>query len=191
MNRLTFLFLLLLSVLPLALQSQPDRVYTKLSEIKHPEQVYQLKLRYKRLHRVPDVVWQCSNLRSLDLSHNLIDTLSPQIAQLSQLEELHMGRNRLRALPAELGGLKRLRVLNLSRNPLLDLPAELGSLSSLERLVIWSTGVISLPPSFVALDGTLKEVDMRVCPMTYDDQVAIDELLPSVRKRWDHVCNCK
>ena len=51
--------------------------------------------------------------------------------------------------------------------------------------------IFRFPPGFAALDATLQLIDMRVCPMTYDDQQAIEALLPSPEKKWDRVCNCK
>ena len=174
-----------------AAQAQPGRVYTSLAQIKDPRQVYHLRVRHKRLRHVPAVVFQCGNLRTLDLSKNFIDTLSPAIASLSHLEVLNLNRNKLRHVPPELGRLASLRVLDLGRNPLLELPPELGALRGLRRLALWMTGVVELPPTFVALDATLQELDLRACPLTYDNQEAIAQLLPTPKKRWNYVCNCQ
>ncbi len=170
--------------------AQPDKVYTRLTEIKDPLQVYQLELNYKRYKKIPPVVFECTNLRRLDLSKNFIDTLPPEIGTLTQLQELNLNRNRLAHVPAALGQLQQLRRLNLSRNPLMELPEEVGTLSQLEELVLWMTGIVEFPPTFVALNATLRRLDMRACPLTYDHQQAIEELLPGVEKRWDYVCNC-
>ena len=131
------------------------------------------------------------NLRTLDLGCNFIDSIPPEIGTLTSLEILNLRRNRIRSIPPEVGNLKNLRKINFSRNPILDLPDEMGNLTSLEELVLWCTGVISFPPSFVALNYTLKLIDLRVCPLTWDDQQAIEQLLPTPRKRWDYVCNCQ
>lgn len=185
------MFLMMLCSMALAASAQRDRVYKSLKEVRNPDSVFVLKLRYKRLRQIPPKVFTFRNLRVLDLGCNFIDSIPPQIASLSQLEELVLRRNKLRVIPPEVGSLSRLRILNLSRNPILDLPDELSQLSRLEELIIWCTGVVAFPPSFVALDRTLRVIDMRVCPMTYDDQQAIEDLLPSPRKRWDYVCNCQ
>ncbi|MBQ3949267.1 MAG: leucine-rich repeat domain-containing protein, partial [Bacteroidales bacterium] len=100
-------------------------------------------------------------------------------------------RNRIRTVPPEVGQLTRLRRINLSRNPILELPDEMGNLVRLEDLILWMTGVVAFPPTFVALNESLKVIDLRVCPLTWDDQQAIEELLPLPRKRWDYVCNCQ
>lgn len=188
-KHLAFLVLATLCMAPVA--AQPDKVYTSISQIKNPLQVYQLQIRYKRLKRIPPVVFECKNLRVLDLSKNFIDTLPPEIGALTSLEELNLNRNKLRSVPPEMGRLTSLRVLNLSRNPILELPPEMCALTKLEELILWMTGVVEFPPTFVSLNGTLKQLDMRACPMTYDNQETVEALLPSPKKRWDYVCNCK
>lgn len=170
---------------------QEDKIYKSLSEVKDPSQVYHLKLSWKRLRKIPPCVFTYTNLRTLDLSNNNIDTIPGEITSLKNLQELDLGRNRIHVIPAHIGQLTNLKLLDLNRNPILDLPDEMSGLVNLEKLILWSTGVVSFPPSFVVLNYSLKLIDMRVCPMTYDNQVAIEELLPSPRKRWDHTCNCQ
>ncbi len=185
------LLLLVVMALTLPAGAQRNRVYKSLKEVRHVDSVYVLKLNYKRLRQIPSKVFEMRNLRELDLGRNFIDSIPPEIGRLSRLERLDLRRNKLRSVPAELGKLTRLKYLNLSRNPILDLPDEMGNLTQLEELIIWCTGVVSFPPSFVALDATLRLVDMRVCPMRWEDQEAVEALLPSPRKRWDYVCNCQ
>lgn len=166
-------------------------MYKSLGEIRNPDDVYILRLNYKRLRAIPEKVFTLGNLRELDLGKNSIDSIPADIAKLKDLRILDLSRNHLRTIPPELGQLTQLRELDLSRNPLLELPEEMGSLVHLRKLVLWSTGIVSFPPTFVALNGSLEVIDMRVCPMTWDDQQAIEDLLPTPRKRWDYVCNCK
>lgn len=175
----------------MTVMAQRDRVYKSMKEVRNVDSVYTLQLRFKRLRQIPPKVFEMRNLRRLDLGRNFIDSIPPEIGRLKNLEELDLRRNRIRAVPPEMGQLTNLRILNMSRNPILDLPDEMGALSKLEELILWCTGVISFPPSFVALDGSLKLIDLRVCPLKWDDQEAIRELLPTPRKRWDYVCNCQ
>lgn len=171
--------------------AQRDRVYKSLKDVRNPDSVYVLQLHFKRLREIPAKIFEMRNLRRLDLGRNFIDSIPPQIGQLTNLQELDLRRNRIRTVPPELGRLTELRVLNLSRNPILELPDQMSALTKLEELILWCTGVIALPPSFVALDATLKVIDLRVCPLKWEDQEAIRELLPTPRKRWDYVCNCQ
>ncbi len=184
------LFVLLLTFAFCA-SAQKDRVYKSLKEVRNPDSVYILKLNYKRLRQIPPKVFAMHNLRKLDLGRNFIDSIPPEIGTLVNLEELNLHRNRIRNVPPELGRLTRLRRINLSRNPILELPDAMGNLVNLQELILWCTGIISFPPTFVALNESLKLIDLRVCPLSWDDQQAIEELLPSPRKRWDYVCNCK
>ncbi|MBQ9473313.1 MAG: leucine-rich repeat domain-containing protein [Bacteroidales bacterium] len=150
-----------------------------------------LDLSRRRLRAVPPEVYTMTNLRHLNLSHNRLDSLDERLLLLTRLDTLLLGRNRLRHVPEWIGNMRSLRLLDMSRNPILDLPPSMANLTRLERLVLWSTGVVSVPQEMGALNYTLKELDLRVCPMTYDDQKAVEEILPTPRKRWDHVCNCK
>ena len=187
----TILFILIICLGCVSVMAQRDRVYKSLKDVRNPDSVYNLQLRFKRLKQIPPKVFEMRNLRRLDLGRNFIDTIPPEIGLLTNLEELDLRRNKIRVVPAEMGKLTNLRIINLSRNPILELPDEMSALTKLEELIIWCTGVIAFPPSFVALDSSLKVIDMRVCPLKWDDQEAIRELLPSPRKRWDYVCNCQ
>ncbi len=171
--------------------AQRDKVYKSLSDVRNLDSVYVLKMNYRRLKTIPPKVFEMRNLRILDLGCNFIDSIPPGIERLANLEVLDMRRNRIRTIPAQIGQLRKLKRLNMSRNPILDLPDEMSALENMEELVLWCTGVVSFPPSFVALNYTLKLIDLRVCPLTWDDQQAIEQLLPTPRKRWDYVCNCK
>lgn len=189
MKRL-FLFLVFISI-GILLAAQPNKIYKSMKEVRRPDSVYHLKLNFKRLKKIPEKVFEMHNLRTLDLGRNFIDSIPPEIGTLTKLEILDLRRNKIRIVPPEIGKLVNLKKLILSRNPILDLPDEMGNLTQLEELILWCTGIVSFPPSFVALNYTLKLIDMRVCPLSWDDQQAIEQLLPTPRKRWDYVCNCK
>lgn len=179
-----------LFLMPALLTAQPDRVYRSLDEVTVPDSVFVLKLTHKRLKAIPQDVFAFHNLRVLDLSKNFIREIPAEIGRLSSLEELNLERNHIRTVPDEMGNLVQLCRLNLSRNPILNLPASMGNLCRLEELRIWSTGVIDFPASFASLNYTLKVIDMRACPLTYDNQEAIEQLLPTPQKKWFRTCNC-
>ncbi len=183
--------LIILAVMATSVAAQPDKVYKSLKDIKNPEKVYVLKLRYKRLKQVPQEVFKCVNLRELDLGCNFIDSIPPEIGELQNLEVLNLERNWLHTLPEEMGQLANLRRIDLNRNPLQELPPSMGALYNLERLVIWQTGVTELPLTFATLDGNLKILDMRECYLSEEQATAICEILPSVKKLWTISCNCR
>lgn len=161
----TLLVALLLAVASFA---QPNRTYRSLDEVTDPALVVKLDLHKQRLHTFP-----------------------PEIFTFSNLEELNLSRTRLQEVPDSLHLLPRLRVLNLSRNPLLALPPSLASLTQLQQLTLYLTGIVALPSECKSLNYTLQVLDLRACPLTYDDQEALTLLLPTPKKRWDHVCNCQ
>lgn len=191
MQKIFLIFVLVLLASVGQSVAQPDRVYRSLDEVKDPQQVYVLHLRWKRLRAIPQEIFSFTNLRELDLSRNNIDSIPPEIAQLQHLQVLVLSRNLIRHLPMEVGLLSELQHIDLNRNPIASLPDEMAYLSSLRELVLWSTNVTSLPEVFVELEGKLQLLDMRSCSLSYDEQQAIETLLPSVRKRWDQACNCR
>ncbi|MBR3724358.1 MAG: leucine-rich repeat domain-containing protein [Bacteroidales bacterium] len=159
--------LLMFMFLSVAAVAQPDRVYKSLKDVSDPEEVYILRLRGKRLKRIPPQVYGMTNLRELDLQGNRIASLSDSIVLLANLERLV-----------------------LSRNPIDSLPPVMAGMEQLRELVLWSTRVTSLPKEFAVLDGTLELLDLRSCRLLLDEQEAIEALLPSVKKLWDYACNC-
>ena len=156
-----------LALWPTLTWAQPDRLYTSLDEVESPTEVYRLRLRHKRLKEVPAEVLSMTNLRELDLRGN-----------------------RLTHLPEGIGRLVHLERLEVSRNPLYTLPDSLAALPELRELVLWSTRVTVLPESYAVLDGRLKLIDLRSCPLSPANQEAIQRLLPSVEKLWDRACDC-
>lgn len=189
MKKLIVAIILILIAMP-QVAAQRDKVYKSLKGIRHPEDVYVLKLTFKRLKSIPPAVFTYTNLRELDLGCNFIDSVPPEIANLKHLEKLNLERNWLHYLPEEIGDLENLKLLDASRNPLQELPENMGQLKRLEKLVLWSTGITELPPTFVALDGTLTLIDLRECYLTEEQMESICTLIPSVKKLWTIGCNC-
>lgn len=147
--------------------AQPDRIYKSLDEVTDPAEVYNLRLRNKRLKTVPVEVYGMTNLHELDLRGNHISELSDSIILLQNLQRLE-----------------------LSRNPLMGLPAVMAQMESLRELVLWDTYVTDFPATFDRLDGTLELLDLRSCPLLPADQERIARMLPSVKRLWDKACNC-
>ena len=189
LKRLLLFSFLMAATAPLL--AQPDKVYRSLSDVKDPQQVYILHLRWKRLRDIPPEVFTFTNLRELDLGRNNIDSIPPDIARLPHLQKLVLERNLIRRLPMEIGLLGELQYLDLNRNPIDSLPDNLAYLPALRELVLWSTNITTIPDSFSELDGTLRLLDLRSCSLSYDEQQAIEQLLPNTKKQWDQACNCK
>lgn len=89
----------------------------------------------------------------LDLSGKQIEKWSQVTAgaDLSVVANLDLGHNRLTALPPEIGDLTALTSLNLNNNRLTELPPEIGNLKGLTSLNINFNQVAAFPPEFSRL----------------------------------------
>lgn len=182
--------LLLLAALPASF-AQRNRVYTSLDEVVCPDSVFELNLKRAGLREFPVRILEFRNLEKLDMSRNKMIKLPVEINCLKNLIYLNLNHNRLDSVPKELGQLEKLETLILSRNRILELPAELGELCNLKELRLLSNGIISLPENFRKLDKTLKILDLRANPQTYEQQEQIKSVLPSVEIKMTYVCNCQ
>lgn len=96
-----------------------------------------LDLSNQGLTKVPDNVFNMTNLQELNISNNKITgALQSQIGQLKNLKVLNASNNLMTGVPAEVGQLTNLQILNLSNNQLTGLPNELGNLKNLQTFNI-------------------------------------------------------
>jgi len=96
-----------------------------------------LDLSGQNLKRVPNEVFEKTNLEELDLSDNEIEgAIQAEVRHLTKLRVLDLSNNKMTGLPAEVGQLHYLEELNLSNNEFTGLPYELGNLKKLKILDI-------------------------------------------------------
>ncbi|XP_045915029.1 leucine-rich repeat-containing protein 69 isoform X2 [Micropterus dolomieu] len=93
----------------------------------------------------PDVIDGLHNLVVLNLNHNQIQRLPPEIKSLRRLQHLSVLDNQLEEVPAELGHLTMLSELNLTSNNLSWLPQQLYQCKELTRLYVARNKLTSLP----------------------------------------------
>lgn len=123
-----------------------------------------LDLSENQLVELPDAIRHCSSLLSLELRHNKLQALPPElppnltylnirnnkVARLpnvlpASLEELWLERNGLVRLPAGFGHeLPRLKVLMLGDNKLRSLPSTISFMVALEELDLRNNRLVSL-----------------------------------------------
>nr|XP_020762414.1 leucine-rich repeat-containing protein 57 isoform X1 [Odocoileus virginianus texanus] len=93
-----------------------------------------------------------SNLRTIDLSNNKIESLPPVVlGKFTLLKSLSLNNNKLTALPDELCNLKKLETLSLNNNQLRELPSTFGQLSALKTLSLSGNQLRALPPQLCSL----------------------------------------
>ncbi|CAG5866966.1 leucine-rich repeat-containing protein 57 [Menidia menidia] len=97
-----------------------------------------------------------SNLRTVDLSGNKIQTLPPSIGNFLLLKSLTLNSNRLTGLPGDIGKLKKLETLSLNGNLIQELPPSLGQLKALRTLSLAGNRISEFPLGL----GTLRHLDV-------------------------------
>ncbi|KIY68170.1 L domain-like protein [Cylindrobasidium torrendii FP15055 ss-10] len=119
---------------------------------------------------------QMKNLRTLDLSFNLIKAVPPTISSLSSLETVYFVQNKISKIGTELSACTRLRSLELGGNRIRDLAA-LPSLPALEELWLGKNKITSLAP--------LKDIalpKLRILSIQSNRITKIEALPPSLEE---------
>jgi Leucine-rich repeat (LRR) protein len=99
----------------------------------------------KLLGPIPASIGNLTQLETLRLEYNDIDSIPPEIGSLVNLQTLNLFANDIPSLPPEIGDLSGLQWLSLAANPMTSLPDEIGNLVSLDTLYIGNIGLTSLP----------------------------------------------
>jgi len=101
-----------------------------------------------RLTKIPDDVFHLTHLRSLDISHQNIDSIPDDIVKLRNLASLKLNLNRLTSIPKCLSTLPELRVLDIGHNRFDKFPEAVLKLSTLESLDLSGHVGLGLPSEF-------------------------------------------
>jgi leucine-rich repeat protein SHOC2 len=104
--------------------------------------------------------WEVCPLAKLDLSHNEIAELPPQVANLVDLLSLKLRGNRLESLPSTLGNCRSLRHIDLTSNSISLLSHLDGSLSDLQECFLSENSLVQLP-SFLLSAHELKVLELN------------------------------
>ena len=116
------------------------------------------------LKELPSEFGQLTQLTSLGLNSNYLDSLPTELGQLTRLKWLDLGWNILKELPTEFGQLTQLTSLDLATDWELEatlmLPTEFGQLTRLKWLDLNSNNLEVLPTEFGQLTQ-LKWLDLE------------------------------
>ena len=140
--------------------------------------VVSLKLFKNHLRMLPSEMFSAIQLRRLDLSQNLLETVSPDLFALPNLEYLSLGHNRLKEIPETSNWSSSLLSLDLSENLLSTLPQGIQH-SSIEILNL-SRNQFTLVPKCLCRVRTLTSLDLSYMPISY---------LPKEMEHLDHLVN--
>lgn len=130
--------------------------------------VVNLKLFKNYLRKLPSVMICATQLRRLDLSQNLLVTVSTDLFALPNLEYLSLAHNRLKEVPETSSWSASLLSLDLSKNLLSTLPQGMQH-SSIEILNL-SKNQFTLVPKCLYRICTLTSLDLSYMPIIIPPQ---------------------
>jgi Leucine-rich repeat (LRR) protein len=113
-----------------------------------------LTIRDENLKTIPEELFLCTKLRSIDLTMNKIEKISNNIDKWTNLEELDINYSPLRTVPPTIGKLRRLKVIWFLDDNISELPDEITGLDSLKELNLNGNPIRHLPASI----GKLKNL---------------------------------
>lgn len=107
-----------------------------------------------------DKWWECADLTSIDLANNSIQSLPAGVGALEWLVNLNMSHNKLSSVPPELFELPGLKKVDFSFNCLSSLPDNVGYAPELVHLSLNDNRFATLPPSLDQL-GSLQVLEVN------------------------------
>ena len=126
--------------------------------------VVSLKLVNNHLRNLPSEISSATQLRRLDLSRNLLETVTPNLFSLPNLEYISVGHNRLKEIPETSNWSASLLSLDLSENLLSSLPQGIQH-SSIEILNL-SKNQFTVVPKCLCRIRTLTSLDLSYLPIS-------------------------
>jgi len=104
-----------------------------------------LDLTDQGLSRLPDSLFQLTDLQMLHLSLNYLCELPREIGLITSLQQIHLDNNELTHLPREICNLTNLQILSAAHNKLKSVPPEIGNLKLLGGLQLHNNQLKYLP----------------------------------------------
>ncbi|XP_068115845.1 PH domain leucine-rich repeat-containing protein phosphatase 2 isoform X2 [Hyperolius riggenbachi] len=136
------------------------------------------------LEELPEHLFYCQDVTSLNLRHNFLQINSPggvsSLCRFSQLKVLNLSHNKLGDLPHELCQISTLTELNVSCNGLTDLPPQVGQLLCLQTLNLDGNSLTSLPEELGSLQQltslSLAFNDLTSFPAVFQNLTSVEKL---------------
>lgn len=99
---------------------------------------------------IPPEIAILENLRSLDLSHNLLQD-PKEICNLKNLQKLKLHDNKLRSIPKEFVNMEKLEMIDITKNPIAEPQKEILSLRHLRKIFIDKEQIQRIPKDCVEM----------------------------------------
>ncbi|KAJ3063432.1 hypothetical protein HDU98_000771 [Podochytrium sp. JEL0797] len=125
--------------------------------------ITELELCHNNLSLLPPEIGHLKNLQKLDLSHNSLVKLPTTLSHCSKLHSLLCNSNLLTSLPPTLAALQKLTLLDVARNRLTELPQELGQIATLQDLDVSGNAELAFLPVELFRLKTLHRLDTTGC----------------------------
>ena len=107
----------------------------------------------EKLTKLPEEIFELSELMSLNLIGNELSSLPESLAWLQKLNALYLSGNRLSSLPESLAQLQKLTTLILSSNKFITIPEVVTKLQKLATLDLGYNQLTTLPESIAELQN--------------------------------------
>ena len=122
-----------------------SKVYSYLNNLKS------LDLSHNVIASITKKIVNLQYLKILNLTDNFISYIPPFLKDLKYLEELNLNNNKIELIPSSIQFFSSLKVLNISQNLIEKLPIELGLISNLENLSIDKNEFTEIPTTLCYL----------------------------------------
>ena len=122
--------------------------------------LHSLDLSHNMISTISKKITNFQNLKILILNDNFISYIPPYLKELKNLEELNLNSNKIEYIPSSIQDFSSLKTLNISQNLIDKLPFELGLLHKLEILSIERNEFTEIPTSFCYLEN-LKSITLE------------------------------
>ncbi len=124
--------------------------FEKINELENLEQ---LNLSYIKMKKLPEKLYELSNLKILRLYETEIEEISESIGKLKNLEELDLSCIKMKKLPDKLYELSNLKRLWLDYTKIEEISESIGKLKNLEQLGLNFTSIKKLPEEICRLSN--------------------------------------
>ena len=164
--------------------------YTDLNDaIRHKDKVLRVDFENRGWTSLPAEMEKLSNLESVNLMSNNLDSFPPILAQMKNVFYLSLCSNKMKYIGPEIGEMTNLRVLIINKNHLHSLPKEIGNLKNLMYLDIGENPIDCLPEEIKNLTK-LQELyidNWQSSSKRFSDEYKqhLQDLLPNCRIHFD------